>query len=129
MSAVENINPEKEPVPRGWVPRVITGGKGPTDPPSEPPKSDDWLAELEVGRYFLTRVNDHTIDFELYYVRHKAGEWMLLEWNLPDGKIWDRYVNTKRFSALYNEHHLLGYHPEHQHLQIEGETNERDRTD
>ncbi len=102
---VENINPEKEPIPAGWVPRVIQGGKGPPEPPGN---NKDWLAELTPGTTFVCRANEHYIDYELYHVVFKTLECVLLKWELPDGKFWDRFVNTKEFSKRYQDYVILG---------------------
>jgi hypothetical protein len=107
MATVENINPETEPVPRAWVPRVVTGGKGPPEPPED--IDTNWLKTLKAGHTFICRQGPKSIDYELYHIIFVKDEMYLLKWALPDGKLWDRYVDSKIFSNLYRDHKVMGY--------------------
>ena len=100
MSQAININPEKEPVPRGWLPRVITGGKG------DPPDPNDWLTPMEVGSVFVARQKDFPVDGELFKLVFKGEIFYLLEHIVNDDS-YDRYVIPSAFSRRYVEHELL----------------------
>jgi len=124
MSAVENINPEKEPVPASWVPRVITGGKG---PPEGPPPSGEsnWLVTLPVDTVFVAQPRG-SAEMNLYNVQYASPECYLLIWRLPDGKMLDMYYNPEDFCKMMKTYKVLGSLP------IQEETNdsdERDRAD
>lgn len=86
--------------------RVLTGGKG----PSEPPKEGNWLAELAEGTTFVARDrNTKDVDNNLYHVLFRAlPEIMLLKWELPDGKLLDFYVDPERFSNKFVLRKVLG---------------------
>jgi len=84
--------------------KVIRGGK---DNTVEPP-SDNWLINLSAGTTFVAKVNDKTIDYELYHVVFKTIDAVLLRWQLPDEKQWDRWVDSKEFSKRYPHYILLG---------------------
>jgi len=105
MSTVENINPEEEPVPKPWVPRVITGGKGPPEPPS----AGNWLSALRPGHTFVCRQSEKSVDYELFHVVFVKENMYLLKWVLPDGKLWDKYVDSKLFSNHYRDHKVMGF--------------------
>lgn len=127
MTSTEELEDREDQPHTGWVPKVIQGGKG---PPEEP--TDDWLTPLEVHTTFVCRQNKTTVDGELYHILFKGEEFFLLKYYLPDGKIWDRYVNPKSFCKVYKEYEVLGIHkqevleaPE----EIEDEPEQRDRTD
>lgn len=85
--------------------RILTGGKGPPEPPGE-----NWLAEYESGTTFVSmRINNRDGDYELFHVSFKSlPDVMLLQWQLPDGKIWDRYVDPEVFSKLFKRGVVLG---------------------
>lgn len=85
--------------------RLVTGGKGPPDPPD----SDNWLANLSPGHTFCCRQTLKTVDFEVFSVLHQQPGLTLLKWHVPDGKYWDRHVDPKIFSNLYKDHKILGY--------------------
>lgn len=99
---VVNIQAE-EKSPEAWTPRVITGGKGPPQPPT-----NDWLKDLSAGTTFVARANENYVDYELYHVVFKTLDAVLLKWELPDGKYWDRFVNSKEFSRRYRDYIILG---------------------
>lgn len=87
--------------------RVASGGKGPPDPPDE--YGHDWLSTYEVGTTFCTmRINSKDCDFELFLVLFKSSEVVLLQWRLPDGKIWDKYVSSPVFSKMFKPGVILG---------------------
>lgn len=104
MSAAEDL---EEPTFRSTkYPKlsILTGGKG---PPVEP--TDDWLSDFEVGTTFVSmpRVT-YDVDYELFFVVHKQPEVVLLKWILPDGKVWDKYVNPMSFSKKFKPGVILG---------------------
>ena len=105
MSRVENIDPEKEPIPASWVPRVITGGKG---PPEGPTSGENWLLNLDVGTVFLCRQGKKTVDWEEYFLLAKpAFDIYYLKVSLPDGNIWTRRVDPKLFCNHHKDFQVL----------------------
>lgn len=105
MSAVENINPEKAPIPAAWVPRLITGGKG---PPEDPPVKDNWLIRLQTGTVFCCRANDKTVDWEEYaLIGRPSMDLFYLKVSMPDGNIWTRRVDPKLFCNHHREYFVL----------------------
>lgn len=105
MSGVENIDPEKAPIPRAWVPQVITGGKG---PPEGPTNYDNWLSLLEVGTVFLCRQGEKTVDWEEYFLLAKPTENIYyLKVSLPDGNIWTRRVDPRLFCNYHRDYQVL----------------------
>jgi hypothetical protein len=105
MTAVENINPEKEPVPASWVPRVIRGGKG---PPEGPRDTENWLLKLDVGTVFLCRQGEKTVDWEEYFLLAKpSNNIYYLKVSLPDGNIWTRRVDPKLFCNYHKDFQVL----------------------
>lgn len=111
MSAVVNINPEKEPIPRSWIPRVITGGKEPPDGTGRPPIDMDWLCQLDLFTVFICRANHLTVDFELYTVEYSGPDFTLLKWHLGDGRYWERRVDTLLFSTQHRDYKVVGVFP------------------
>lgn len=93
---------------RKWHPRVITGGKGPPEPPDK--DGHNWLADLEAGTTFVARSrNSKEVDLNLYHVIFVSlPDVMLLKWVLPDGKVLDYYVDPARFSKQFENHTVLG---------------------
>jgi len=91
-----------------WTPRVITGGKGPPDPPDQ--EGSNWLADLETGTTFVTRSrNSKEVDLNLYHVLFKSLPGVVfLKWQLPDGKLLDYYVDPVRFSKMFEKPIILG---------------------
>lgn len=85
--------------------RVLTGGKGPPDEPT-----DDWLSEYSVGTTFVCRHrNSKNVDLNLYHVIFKSLPGVvLLKWELPDGKLMDYYVDPERFSKQMEAPTILG---------------------
>lgn len=108
MSAVENINPEKEPVPASWVPRVITGGKG---PPGGSGPVHNWLVDLPIGTTFVAQPVGSEVEMNLYHVDYSSEEVCLLTWRLPDGKFLDMYVNPDGFCKRHKNYKVLGVTP------------------
>jgi len=91
--------------------RVLTGGKG----PPEPPPVNNWLAELAVGTTFVARERTmkQQLDYNLYHVLFKdLPKVMLLTWKLPDGKLLDCYVDPQRFSNRMELGVVLGIETE-----------------
>lgn len=108
MTLVEDLemvnveDTEKPATP--WRPRVITGGKGPSEPPSK-----NWLSEFPEGTVFTCRhKNNQDVDLNLYCVLHKREDVVLLSWKLPDGKSLDYYVDPVRFSNKFEHVTVLG---------------------
>ncbi len=117
MSAVENINPEKEPVPASWVPRVITGGKEPPDGGGTLPPAKNWLETLPVRTVFACRANVNTVDWEMYFLVHKFTNIYLLKMETPDGKVWERRVDPKMFCKHYRDYEVIAHYPEIEQLE------------
>lgn len=107
--------------------RVITGGKGPPEEPTE-----NWLGDMSPGTSFVARErNSKNVDFNLYHVVFKREGVMLLKWELPDGKLLDYYVDPKRFSSRFVDPVILGIVNLEEALQApkEVEDEQRNRTD
>jgi hypothetical protein len=84
--------------------RVLQGGKGPPEEPSE-----DWLSTYVPGTTFVARErNSKNVDFNLYHVIYVKDGVTLLKWELPDGKLLDYYVDPKRFSSRFVDPVILG---------------------
>lgn len=103
MTNTEELEDREDQPHIGWVPKVISGGKGPPDTPSP-----DWMTALEVGTTFVCRQNTSTVDGELYHIVFKGEQFFLLKYCLPDGKIWDKYVSPMSFCKVYKEYEVLG---------------------
>lgn len=110
MSEVTNIDPEKEPVPRSWTPRVITGGKGPPEGPREPGDAFNWLVDLPVGTTFVAQPRGSS-EMNLYHVQYASEDCYCLVWRLPDGKMLDMYYNPEDFCKNMKSHKVLGSLP------------------
>src|ERR1700761_6086637 len=102
MSKVENINPEKEPIPASWVPRVITGGKD-----DEPP-GNNWLETLDIGTVFVTMYVTFTFA-DKYELIWKGSDFYLLQQEMGDGTFRDVYVEPHRFCHERRKYEILGY--------------------
>lgn len=86
--------------------RVASGGKGPPDPPED---DTNWLADYLPGTTFVSmRRNSKDCDLELFHVMFNTSEVCLLKWELPDGKVWDKYVTPTGFSKLMKPGIILG---------------------
>jgi len=107
MSTVEDLEDREDQPHTGWVPRVITGGKGPPDPPGS---GENWLAKMVPGTTFVARHRrSNEVDYNLYHVTFRSlPEVVLLSWQLPDGKILDYYVDPERFSKDFKDYKILG---------------------
>lgn len=107
MSTVEDLEEQEDKPHVGWVPKVLTGGKGPPEAPTS-----NWLSTLLPGTYFQCRQNKFSVDFEMYAVIFvtEQGNY-LLKWEMPDGKVWDRRVDPSMFSKHYREYEVLGVFP------------------
>lgn len=89
--------------------RVLTGGKGPPDPPGE---KGNWLSTFDIGTTFVCRnKNSKEVDLNLYHVVFKTQDVVLLAWRLPDGKTLDYYVDPERFSKDFVRPTILGTQP------------------
>lgn len=104
MSTVTNINPEKEPIPQSWVPRVILGGK---EPPSE---FECWLERLPVGTVFLTHYMTMCWG-DLYELIWKGSKFYLLHHTLGDGTVRDCYVIPSMFCNERLDYEILNNPP------------------
>lgn len=113
MSTVTNINPEKEPIPQSWVPRVITGGK---EPPSE---YECWLERLPVGTVFIAG-DTNDVYGKLYELIFKGEHFYLIHMMIDDTAN-DLYINPRKWCSVHREYEIL---------HLEGENNEqRNRSD
>lgn len=100
----KNIDPEKEPVPAGWVPTVITGGK---QPPSE---FECWLRRLHPGTVFITSYATAYYG-EVYELLWKGDKYFLLTQTLGEDITRDVYVLPERFSNEHPEYEILCINP------------------
>lgn len=127
MAKAVNINPEKEPIPRSWVPRVITGGK---EPPSE---NECWLEKLPVGTVFVARGSQDVYGklFELMY----KGERFYLITMIVDDNVNDLYINPWMWCSIHPDYEILPNPPIEEEEDNEFRTHlpildiERNRTD
>lgn len=103
MSKVENINPEKEPIPASWVPRVLRGGKD-GDPPDPPVKS--YLETFEIGTVFVASARGQIQAF-VFEVVFKGELFTLLQ--QPNGV--DTYVNNHLWCIEHKDYEVLGINP------------------
>ena len=106
MVTAEDIREDdpNRPIQKPWTPRVIRGGKGPPEPPK-----DDWLLKLEAGTTFVTRPkSSQEVDLNLYHLLFQGDGFTLLKWEMPDGKLWDYYVDPVRFSTKFIPGIILG---------------------
>lgn len=88
--------------------RVLTGGKGPPEPPVG---EDNWLQSLEVGTVFACRQGVKTVDWEEYYLIAKVSDDLFcLKVSVPDGKVWDRRVDPKLFCNHHKSYKVLWVH-------------------
>lgn len=84
--------------------RVLTGGKGPTEPPST-----NWLSRLHKGTVFLCKKRNTTTIFLLqYHVLHKSTYSVMLLDNLSSSTT-DIYlpVDPIEFCKQYDLHEVL----------------------
>lgn len=106
--------------------RVLTGGKG-TEPPST-----GWLADLAVRTQFACRLNNKTIDWEMYFLYHKFSDIYLLKMEMPDGSGYERRVDPVLFSNMYRDYRIIHVYPPLKIEEIEapkGDENERPNYD
>lgn len=105
--------------------RVLTGGKGPPEPPKD--TGDNWLSLLEVGTVFACRQGEKTVDWEEYYLIGKIDEDLyVLKMSVPDGKVWDRRVNPKLFCNLHRSYKVLWVHKQQQEIENDPEQRNQD---
>lgn len=116
--SIQNINPEKEPVPASWVPRTIKGGKEPPDSLFTP-----WLETLQTMTVFICG-NKNSAYGCRYKLMWKGETFYLLEEYFAD-TVEDRYVFPYNFSRNNPEYEVLGIEEEPQI----GGTHERNRSD
>lgn len=102
MTVIEDQEEQRKP----WIPRVITGGKGPPETPSE-----NWLASLPVRTQFVCRLNNKTIDWEMCFLYHKFEEIYLLKIEMPNGDHYERRVDPQLFSNLYRDYRVIHIYP------------------
>jgi len=133
MSVAEDIETEELRATKYPKLRVLTGGKGPPEPPVTSP---NWLSTLKRGTVFICRANDKQVDYELYFMLYKSDSFCLIQWQMPDGKVWDRRVDPVLFSNQHKNYEVLQVYDldkEKEELQSsDGENDghdERDRTD
>lgn len=101
MSEAININPEKEPIPRSWVPRVITGGK---EPPSE---YECWLEKLPINSIFVAcKINGYL--GAKYTLLYKGEIFYLLTREITEGYEEDVYVHPRKFCNEHQDYEVLG---------------------
>jgi|SRR6185312_12218523 len=116
MSKVENINPEKEPIPASWVPRVITGGKGPPSPP-EPPVVN-WLQQLPVNTIFAAVAKNAIFGFQYELIFKGDKIYLLHQWS-ETGMVFSIYINPEEWCKIHTSYEVLG-----RNLPPEGEEHE-----
>lgn len=108
VDTADTVLKDDEETPKKWVPRVITGGKG----PPKAPEGHNWLSELPRGTTFVCRhKNNQDVDLNLYHVVFKDDNVVLLAWRLPDGKMLDYHVDPVRFSQKFEHVTILGDQP------------------
>lgn len=107
MSVAEDREEDELRVTKYPKLRVLTGGKGPPEPPEE---GVNWLADLIPGTTFVARhQNSKEVDWNVYHVVFShLPEVMFLKWELPDGKLLDYYVDPGRFSRKFKDWVVLG---------------------
>lgn len=108
--------------------RVLTGGKGPPEPPDD---GVNWLAEYVVGTTFVARHrSSKEVDLNLYLVVFKSLPGViLLQWQLPDGKVLDYYVDPERFSKQFVSPTILGIVPMREASEEDTDHGNSNRTD
>lgn len=104
MSVAEDIEERELRVTKYPKLRVLTGGKGPPEPPKT---GHNWLSEQVKGTVFLCRANDKQVDFELYLMLFNSEKFCLIQWQMPDGKVWDRRVDPSLFSNTHRDFEVL----------------------
>lgn len=97
-----NINPEKEPIPASWVPRVITGGKEPPDGSGEV-----YLHRLSVGTTFIAGASTGP-SAACWTIIWKGEHYCLLEDNQFESQ---NYFNIVKFCQYHPEYEVLGHNP------------------
>lgn len=94
--------------------RVLTGGKGPPEPPT-----DTWLLDLEVGSVFVARQNDKACDWEMYFLISKMNDDLyLLNYSVPDGKVWSRHIDPKLFCNHHRDYKVLWVHKQQEETDV-----------
>lgn len=124
MSVAEDVEEQRLRATKYPKLHVLTGGKGPPDDPTD---GHNWLGEYVPGTTFVSmRRSSKDCDYELFHVVFTTPEVFLLQWVLPDGKIWDKHVDPVGFSKLMKPGVILGIHkPE---ASKEDTDDERNRT-
>ena len=100
MSDVEALEDQADQPHVGWVPRTITGGKGPAEPPS-----DDWLSLLKKGTVFSCKFNGKDVDCEVYGITFKHSKTVILFNALGTGPV--RAVDPVEFCRRYKKFEVL----------------------
>lgn len=107
MTNTEELADEMQNPPRIKL-RLLQGGKGPSEPPSE----GNWLGEMDVGTTFVCRPKkSNSVELNLYSVVFKTEGVVLLLWKLPDNKVLEWYVDPERFSKEFEKPTILGTTP------------------
>jgi hypothetical protein len=133
MSVAEDIEEDTLKPTKYPKLRVLTGGKGPPEPPKT---GHNWLSTLEKGTIFICRANDKQVDFELYLLLYKSDTFALIQWQMPDGKVYDRRVDPVLFCNNHRDYEVLQVYKINEEKEepqgSDGETDghdERHRTD
>lgn len=100
MSAVEELEEREDEPHTSWVPRVITGGKGPPQPPVI-----DYLSTMEPLTVFVSCGRVQT-DAHLFKLIWKGKKFCLLELTLNDATF-ERYVQTMEFCKTFPVYEIL----------------------
>lgn len=119
MSAVEELEEREDEPHTGWVPRVITGGKGPPQPPVI-----DYLSTMEPLTVFLSSGKVQT-DAHLFKLIWKGTKFSLLELTLNDATF-ERYVQTMEFCKTFPVYEILNTNPQQEGDYDEPECNRTD---
>jgi hypothetical protein len=98
---------EQPPVATPWIPRIITGGKGPPGPPGTP----NWVSTLPINTTFVAQPKNSSAEMNLYCIFFSDPEVLGLTWRLPDGKMLDMYFNPQGFCNIHSSWKVLGTIP------------------
>lgn len=87
--------------------KLITGGKGPIDPPGH-----DWVQDLEVGTIFLAKLRKmDTFELTQYKLLYKFTKCALVRASLPEREI-NFYIESKTFSKEVELIEVIGIETE-----------------
>jgi len=99
MSNVEELEDQADQPHVGWLPKVITGGKGPSEP------SDNWLSSLAKGAVFSCKLRGNDVDCEVYGISFKHAKTIILFNALGTGPV--RAVDPVEFCRRYKKYEIL----------------------